>query len=178
MIMKKHFFALIALITFIGSGCISMEYTGEKMPVKNPDGKITVFTDSAKIAVPYKVLGTATVSGNYQDVSRDRMINKLRDEAKSCGADAILIVEQQVEADGDRVSDNPVFMTAFDYDDTDRSWSQLYKDVDRNFVNTKRDRSRTTAGNANNFKRIIRAEFIRYKDAAPQPEKDKPELKK
>jgi hypothetical protein len=167
--MKKFVLPLLSVLLWCGAGCISLEYTGEKLPVKNPDGKIAVFTDSAKITEPYQVLGTATVSGNYQDVSRDRMIGKLRDEARDCGADAILIVEQQVLAGDDKVSGNAAFMTAFDYDDTDHSWSQLYKDVDRNFVNSKRNRTRTTAGSANYFKRIIRAEFIRYKDAPAKP---------
>ncbi len=159
--MKKTLFAAIAAV-LLNCGCISVEYTGEKLPPREDGAKIAVFSDSAKIGRPYSVLGTATVSGNYQDVSRDRMIRKLRDEAGECGADAILIVEQQVIQGEVSATSNPVFMTAFDYDDSNQNWSQLYRDVDRNFVNSRRNRSETTAGSANNFKRIIRAEFIRY----------------
>ena len=159
--MKNSLFAAVAVL-LLTSGCISMEYTGEKLPPRQGDAKIAVFSDSAKIGKAYTVLGTAVVSGNYQDVSRDRMIKKLREEAKNCGADAILLVEQQVVPGTSASSANPVFMTAFDYDDSDQNWSQLYRDVDRNFVNTRRNKSNTTAGSSNNFKRIIRAEFIRY----------------
>ena len=159
--MKKTLFAAIAA-ALLNCGCISVEYTGEKLPPREDGAKIVVFSDSAKIGKAYSVLGTATVSGSYQDVSRDRMIRKLRDEAGKCGADAILIVEQQVIPGAVSATSNPVFMTAFDYDDSNQNWSQLYRDVDRNFVNSRRNRSETTAGSANNFKRIIRAEFIRY----------------
>ncbi len=159
--MKKSLFCA-TLAALLASGCISVEYSGEKMPPREGNAKVAIFSDSAKITKAYSVLGTATVSGNYQDVSRDRMISKLREEAKECGADAILIVEQQVLPGSTSATGNPVFMTAFDYDDSSRNWSQLYRDVDRNFVNSNRNRSETTAGSANNFKRIIRAEFIRY----------------
>lgn len=163
--MKNWLFA--ALLPVLLSGCISMEYTGKTMaPV---EGKVKIFTDSGKITAPYDVLGTATVSGNYQDVSRDRMIDKLRTEAGKCGANAILIVEQQVLTDDNAVPGNSVFVTAFDYDDTDSNWRYLYRDVDRNFANSRRNRTSTTAGSANHFRRIIRAEFIRYKNQA-QPD--------
>ena len=159
--MKKSSLLLSALLTLC-SGCISVEYSGEKLAQKAVSAKLAVFSDSAAVKKNYSVLGVATVSGNYRDVSRDRMIGKLRDEARKCGADAILIVEQQVVPENDNASD-PVFMTAFDYDDTSQSWSQLYRDVDRNFVNPDRNRSQTTAGSVNNFKRVIRAEFLRFK---------------
>ena len=159
--MKKSLLAVLAAM-LLSTGCISLEYSGEKLPPREKDAKIAVFSDSAKIGKAYSVLGTATVSGNYQDVSRDRMMEKLRSEARACGADAILVVEQQVIPGGSPVSDNPVFMTAFDYDDSNQNWSQLYRDVDQRFINSNRNRSQTTSGSFNNFKRVIRAEFIRY----------------
>ena len=61
------------------------------------------------------------------------------------------------------VAVNPAFMTAFDYDETEGNWKQLYEDVDRNFVNPERNRTTTSAGSINDFTRIIRAEFLRYK---------------
>ena len=160
--MKKTLFPTLTLL-LLCTGCISMEYSGEKLPPRPETEKVFVYSDSAAVKKPYSVLGTATVSGNYRDVSRDRMIAKLRDEARECGADAILIVEQQVIPGDTKSTANPVFMTAFDYDDTNQSWSQLYRDVDRNFVNSNRNRSETTAGSTNNFKRVIRAEFLRFK---------------
>ncbi|MBE6375048.1 MAG: hypothetical protein E7050_01160 [Lentisphaerae bacterium] len=157
----KKLFAFIAAAAFF-CGCVNIEYSGTTAGVRESDAQIAVFTDSARITRSYTVLGTATASGNYQDVSRDRMIEKLRDKAAQCGADAILIVEHQVTADDNAPAANPAFMTAYDYDTTEGNWKQLYEDVDRNFVNTNRNRTSTTAGSSNNFTRIIRAEFIRY----------------
>lgn len=184
--MYSRFFAAVAAAVLL-SGCISMEYTGEKLAPNPPDSKVAVYTDSAKIARAYQVLGTAKVSGNYQEVSRDRMIEKLRSEARKCGADAILIIEQQVIPDDDlKVSRSPVFTTAFDYDDTNHNWSQLSRDVDQNFaapdskgialgsrVTVGGGSTSSSAGSANNFRRVIRAEFLRYRErpaAAPQSE--------
>jgi len=148
---------LFCLITL--SACVSFEYTGKtEAPTQ---GDVRVFEDSAKIKKRYTVLGQATVSGNYQDVSRDRMIKKLVSEAKECGADAILLIEQQVVAAGQAAS-GARFMTAFDYDDTNSSWSQIYKDVDQNFVNSNRSKSRPSSGANNDYRRVIRAEFLKY----------------
>ena len=79
--MKKCLFAAVVMLGAL-TGCVSMEYQGEKLPPKSSDAKIAVFTDSARISRPYQVLGTARVSGNYQEVSRDRMVEKLRTEAR------------------------------------------------------------------------------------------------
>ena len=179
--MYSRFFAAVSAAILL-SGCISMEYTGEKLAPNPPDSKVAVYSDSAKIARAYQVLGTAKVSGNYQEVSRDRMIEKLRSEARKCGADAILIVEQQVIPGDLKVSRTPVFNTAFDYDDTNRNWSQLTRDIDQNFaapegkgialgnrVTVGGGSASSSAGSANNFRRVIRAEFLRYRERPAAP---------
>ena len=160
--MKKHFAVVIAAALFFGvaAGCISYQYEGGKGEKETESVK--VFSDSARIGRPYSVLGEARVSGNYQEVSRDRMVRKLIAEAGKCGADAILIVEQQVVPLAEGRGDSG-FMTAFDYDDTNRSWSQLYRDVDQRYGNI---RNRTPGGSngslALRYRRIIRAEFLKY----------------
>ena len=160
--MKKHFAVVAATALFFGfaAGCISYQYEGGKGEKETESVK--VFSDSSRIGRPYSVLGQARVSGNYQEVSRDRMVRKLIAEAGKCGADAILIVEQQVVPLAEGKGDNG-FMTAFDYDDTNRSWSQLYRDVDQRYGNI---RNRTPGGSngslALRYRRIIRAEFLKY----------------
>lgn len=184
--MKSILRSAFLLGLLFGFGCVSYEYTGEKLPPKEGDGKIAVYTDSAKIAKAYQVLGTARVSGNYQEVSRDRMVEKLRDKARDCGADAILIVEQQVIPGDLKVARNPVFTTAFDYDDTNGNWSQLSRDVDQNFaapggngialgsrVTVGGGSTTSSAGSANNFRRVIRAEFLRYRERPAAAEQSK-----
>jgi hypothetical protein len=159
-IMKKSLFTLaVSLFAAMLSGCMSYSYEGKtEAPVKAPE-YIKIYHDSSKIGKKYTVLGTATVSGYARDVSSNRMLEKLRSEAHKCGACAILIVEQQlVSADSD--SEAQPFTTAFDFDDTDRNWRQIYQDIDRNFANTRRVPNAHVNPGAE--RRIIRAEFVKW----------------
>ncbi|MDD3885978.1 MAG: hypothetical protein PHI35_03825 [Victivallaceae bacterium] len=160
----KFMVGVCLLAALLGAGCVSYEYDGIRE--SEPTAQVTVFTDSSKIGRQYQVLGQATVSGNYQDVSRERLIAKLENEAKSAGADAVLIVEQQVTP-GLVQKDQPLFNTAFDYDDEAQSWRMLYRDVNLNYT------SSANTGTVVNYKRIIRAEFIRYTAGKPQADQAK-----
>ena len=165
------------LIMLSAAGCISYEYKGESGGA--PTTAVTVFMSVDKIRRTYQVLGEATVSGDYREVSRDRLMNKLISEAEKNGADAVLVVEQQVLPYGTASSAQGRFMTAYDYDDTSQSWNQVYRDVDQRYSNlfntslqnviTRRSGNSGTAGpaGARSYRRIIRAEFIRYTDAKP-----------
>lgn len=148
----------IALI--LCGGCISYDYEGESAGTPTETEQVKVFTDSARIEQDYDVLGVATVSGNYQDVSREKMIDKLKSEAAKNGADAVLIVNQQVIPD--KAAQNPVFHTQFDYDRTGDSWRQVSRDVDLNYGSVF-DRSKSTSTEISTYSRIIRAQFIRYR---------------
>ena len=174
--MKKYLSAAAAAVTLVLVGCVSYSYTGEKAPAASTEAQ--VYTDSAKIDFPYQVLGKAVVSGSYQQVSRDRMIAKLKSEAQKCGADAVLIVEQQVlPEDMIRTGRQTGFFTAFDYDDTNRSWGELHRDVDMTYGSIGKDPKKNAAPGIADYKRIIRAEFLRRTDgvqlpaAEPAPEK-------
>lgn len=153
---RSVIFLFAAVMLF--AGCVSYEYEGKcEPPVKAAD-EIKVFSDSALIPRKYSVLGKAVVSGDSRDVSRDRLIARLRSGAHKAGANAILIVEQQVVTVNED-SDRTPFTTAFDYDDSSQNWSQLQRDVDQNFANSNRYRSSNNPGAS---RRIIRAEFLRY----------------
>ena len=158
--MKKFIGLIVGIALWCGiCGCISYEYNGKKdEPVKNIR-EIRVFNNAGRISFRYTVLGTAVVSAYSGDVSRDRMINKLKKEAERCGANAILIVEQRivpVESD----SGSQQFTTAFDYDDSCQIWSMLYRDMDQNFVISPDTGNKNVTPGAT--RRIIRAEFLRY----------------
>lgn len=153
--MKNILFAMLALTL---AGCVSYSYKGTSEPPVKEEKDIRIFTDPAKITRRYKVLGKATVSGNCQDVSRDRLISKLRSEAHDNGADAILITDQQMVTLNEDSSGTP-FFTAFGNDDTNQNWGQIQRDVDANFANTRRTKNTTSPGAS---RRIIEAEFIRY----------------
>ena len=166
--MKKYLSAAAAAVTLVLAGCVSYSYTGEKAAPGNVEAQ--VYTDSAKIDFPYQVLGKAMVSGSYQQVSRDRMIAKLKSEAQKCGADAVLIVEQQVlPEDMIRTGRQTGFFSAFDYDDTSRSWGELHRDVDMTYGSIGKDPKKNPAPGIADYKRIIRAEFLRRTDGVQLP---------
>ena len=174
--MMKSAIAALALM-LLATGCISYEYKGGS--AGEPTTAVAVFMSSAKIRRTYQVLGEATVSGDYREVSRDRLMNKLISEAEKNGADAVLVVEQQVLPYGAASSAQGRFLTAYDYDNTNRSWNQLYHDVDQRYSNlfntslqnviTKRSDNPAAASNtgARSYKRVIRAEFLKYTDTKP-----------
>ena len=155
----KMLACVAALITLAG-GCISYEYTGSsEAPVA---GEAKIFASRNDLKRQYKVLGRAVVAANYQDVSRDAMLKKLAAKAAENGADAVIIVEQQVvpvEYDGNT---QPRFNTADDYDNNSQSWIQIYRDVDQSFTNSQRKTVQGSKGVSNEFRRIITADFVRY----------------
>ena len=168
----------LAAAALMLAGCISYEYKGNSGG--DPTSSVAVFMNSAKIRRTYQVLGEATVSADYQDVPRDRLMKKLIGEAEKNGADAVLIVEQQVLPYGTVSFAQGRFMTAYDYDDTNQSWSQVYRDVDQRYSNlfnsslqgmiTRKGGSaaaQETVGAARGYRRIIRAEFLKYTDTKP-----------
>ena len=158
--MKKSVFVLaVAIFSALISGCVSYSYEGKTAtPVKAPE-YIRIFNDASQIKRKYTVLGTATVSGYSQDVSCNRMLEKLRYEAHKCGATAILLTDQQLVSVSSDADAQP-FTTAFDSDDTDRNWRQIYQDVDQNFANTSRiPNNHVSPAPA---KRVMKAEFIRW----------------
>ena len=158
---------IFSLALLLAAGCVSYEYKGESGGA--PTDSVAVFMNSGKIGRPYQVLGEATVAGDYHEVTRDRLMDKLVGEAEKCGADAVLIVEQQVLPYG---GDSPAqgrFLTAFDYDDSNRSWSQVYRDVDQRSGRLFSSND-NPGGASRGYRRIIRAEFLKYRDAGSSPE--------
>ena len=109
----------LAALAMMLCGCVSFEYDGVREA--EPSASVKMFTDKAKIKQPYQVMGKAVVSGDYMDVSRDRLEEKLLSEAESVGADAVLITSQEVVRSSSGKNTNPLYMSAFDYDDSSRA---------------------------------------------------------
>lgn len=147
--MKKCF--VLMLLAVILTGCVSYEYEGKK---STPTEQVTIYADSHSVSGKYTVLGVATVSGNYQSVSRQMLLGKLQTEAKKDGADGVILLEDRI-IPGRSQSGQGLFYTAFDYDDMERSWRQVYRDTNVNFAG--KDQTETITS----YKRIIRAEFIK-----------------
>ena len=160
----KEFFMrnfAVLLVLLMICGCVRIEYTGKTAEPRNNDVLIVIFSDPAGVGKKYTVLGEASVSANYREVSRDRMIAKLRDKAAECGADAIIITEQQVVFDENKAGKQGAFRSAFDQNNGQDN-KPFADSIDRDYVNTDRS-SRVNANGSNScFTRIIRAQFIRY----------------
>lgn len=168
--MKSLLTLICGTLLFVLSGCISYSYDGKSTGKLSE--KVTVFNEAGKIKRPYTVLGRAVVSGPYQQVSRDRLVAKLAAEAKKCGADAVLIVDQQILPDNiEGSSGNGGFFTAYDYDSSSRSWGELYRDVDVVIGNIGQNSSAAGAGSVSDYKRVLKAEFLRYTVPAKNAEK-------
>ncbi|MBQ9786557.1 MAG: hypothetical protein IJW33_00110 [Lentisphaeria bacterium] len=157
--MKKFAFFLCAALF---CGCVEIHYDGKTAEPRNDDVQTVVFSSPEKVTRKYTVLGEASASGNYQEVSRDRLIAKLREKAAASGADAIIITEQQVISNGRNGGKSSAVRNVFSTDHGPDSWQPVADSVDRDYINT--DRSRSTVSSANNsgYTRIIKAQFIRY----------------
>ncbi len=158
--MKIAFYAAAAVIfSFFLSGCVSYSYEGEALP---PTENVTVYRNADKIERKYKVIGQAEVSGNYQDVSWERMHDKLISKAEDNGADAVLITARQVVRKGEAVAPVPLVntMEATGAENT-YSLNQLQKDFSGGYGQA--FSSGEPAGvQTPEYKRIIKAEFIKF----------------
>lgn len=158
--MFQNFSALCGTLLSMAllAGCVSYDYKGETASPSTEKDALKMYTEARQVKTPYRELGEATVSGNYQNVSRERMIDKLKSEAADSGADALLIVEQQVEPVAEDASPNGAYRTAIDTGTTSASWDQLQSDVDQNYGNIRKDPVPATTV----YRRTIRAKFIRF----------------
>ena len=146
---KKYIWPLLALLL---TGCVSYEYHGIKEP---PTTEVTVYADGQSIAAKYILLGTATVSGNYPNVSYQTLLKKLQTEAMKNGANAVIISDDRI-VPGKTQEGQPLFYTAFDYDSMESYWQLLYQDVDWYFAGKNQIFTLTT------YKRVIRADFVKF----------------
>jgi len=161
----KNLLFFAALPLFLLAGCVSYQYTdmtkGKVIPAY--EGAVRIYTEKGKVPQNYEVLGEATVSGNYQNIKVDRMLDKLKSEAKKRGAAAVLITERQVIPYSMDMGDVPK-RTAFDQDNSNHNWSELEQEIDQNIgnINFGKKQQAPSASPRSDFKRIIRAQYLRY----------------
>ncbi len=158
--MKKFLTVFVFAVLFCG--CINIQYNGKTADKKAGDVLVAVFANADKVNRKYTILGEAEASGNYLETSRDDMIAKLREKARECGADAIIIKEQKVVSESGKEISGGVFRSAFDQEGTPENWQNFARTVDRDYVNTNRSANNTASGTNRNMTRIIKAVFITY----------------
>ncbi|MCQ2379031.1 MAG: hypothetical protein MJ016_07505 [Victivallaceae bacterium] len=154
--MKRFARFLAAASAALCAGCISYHYEGESAAGPTDADELKIYTEVARVPRKYRVLGTATVSADYQQVSREQLIKKLRSEAAEHGANAILLVEQQV-LPTDTAKVDIAGRRAIDNDMGSDSWRNIHTDVDGEYGNV-----RKTPGTTTLYSRTIRAEFLRF----------------
>lgn len=156
---------LLACMTLL-AGCVDFRYDGGT-EASGPD-EVTVFNRADGVRRPYRVFGRATVSGDYRDVSRDRLITRLQDEARDRGADAVLITEQQVVPKSETRNIAPRFTPAANGDGENSRLSQISRDVDMTYGRYGDSPEVVTPDIR--YARILKADFLKYNDGtAPKP---------
>lgn len=148
---------LLACMTLL-AGCVDFRYDGGT-EAPGPD-EVTVFNRADGVRRANRVFGRATVSGDYHEISRDRLIAKLKEEAHERGADAILITEQQVVPLCESRNLEPRFPS--DASLGSDSLAQIRRDVEMNGPDETRPNAR--------YVRVLKADFLKYTDGtAPKP---------
>jgi len=162
--MKYGKIVLFAALAMLTSGCISYEYEGKEGTSQKET--VPVYASADAIRKPYTVLGKATISGNTENVTRDKLMARLVSEAGKKGADAILITEQQMVP----CASSSCARSRFDNDnDDDKScYHEITRDMDMTYVNV-RNRSALET-DTTSYNRIIRAEYLQYKSADDKSE--------
>ena len=167
--MKKVLLTMFAagLTAVFAAGCVHFEYEGEPAPAT---GNAVSLVRKGKGACPAKCtakrLGNAVVWGNYQDVSRDDLEERLLREAEDRGADTVLITADQVVPSGTVVQVDPMLRTmeAVSPNNT-YSMNQLQQDFDGGYGQAElfgknAGKTGSNAAAIRDYTRIIRAEFL------------------
>ena len=153
-------------LLLLAAGCVDFDYQGESFDAV-PESETVLYGPEAKVPADLAVIGQAVVSGDYQNISRDRLEARLREEAADRGATAVRLVSIQVlpeDADARTVAER--------IDPIETNSNQISPSVRRDFdggygtasYTLLLDRVETPQPVASrSYRRIIRAEFLRPK---------------
>lgn len=118
--------ALPVLLT----GCIHFEYEGESFPATE-DVEIL---DVHDMPGNWKEIGRAVVSGNYQQVDQNDLLDRLLEEALAHGAEALAVTAVRTMP-LQNVDPEDELSLAIDQNNSaeGNSWNSLMSDYDRNY---------------------------------------------
>ena len=195
--MKKNVFLAVLSAAFaavLASGCVHFDYEGESAPATGTP--VTTIMRETALPAKTRTLGRAVVWGDYRDVSRDSLEERLEAEAAERGANTVRITAEQVVPAGTAVQLDPAVRTMETVNsDNTSSMNQLQRDFDGGygqaelFGKNSRPSERNAIAGARDYTRIIRAEFLicdppikavkRKSEAKPAAKPEaKPEAKK
>ncbi len=90
---------LFLVLSFIVCSCVSVDYIGKSYPSTS---HVEVYMDENDITAPYEVMGEliAETDDNFF-INAEKMQNKLMEEARQKGADAIILGSLQKRVSGE-----------------------------------------------------------------------------
>ena len=168
--MNKKMLMLCSCIVILTAGCLSVNYKSDTNEVYTPTENIKFYSTAAKVPEAFNVMGKAVCSGNYVSTSKEDIVKKLITRAEAAGADAVLLHEYAIVPAGSVREQQLLDMNASHriWGEGGRAvsgWSELEKDfaVRYGTIGKKNSGSAPSTGS---YRRIIRAEFLKFKPAA------------
>ena len=159
--MKKSSLLMAVLSAVLAAGCVSFQYEGEALP---PVEQAKFYSSPTQLSEPYQVLGTAVASGAYQEVSIDRLKDRLLEEAARRGADAVLLLSNQVVRGGSSLEEPGLRLAYTATGGTDSgNLNQVSRDFDAGGygqVNFSGE-PQPPVGSVTNYRRVLKVQFIR-----------------
>jgi hypothetical protein len=174
--MIKHLMFLLAAACCL-TGCMNVNYEpineSRSLTPTSPQA-VKVFNNPGKVKKQYQTIGYCIVSGNYRDFSRDDIVKRLQKEAAQVGADGVVInTYSVVPVDSERLRQltdmqnmrADVFTAGNGRGGS--GWDRLSANFDSGYGSVDERKAVRTY----NYRRVIRAKFITFKDLKLEPVK-------
>lgn len=154
----------LLLLAVLAAGCISFDYEGEVFPAVD---EAMLYDSPDAVPRAYEVIGKAAAAGDYRDVSLEQLQKKLRAEAAKRGADAAIVTASQVIPTGEALRKDAGLgtMAATESEQSGGGINQLYRDFQGGY-GTILDDGSGRQQLVHEYRRILRADFIRYQAPA------------
>lgn len=143
----KHYFYIFLLLTLFLSGCVQVDYVGQRLKERDSDEYIMIYPSMQEVPAEYKVLGRGkVVTPNYYDL--DKLDAILTEKAQEVGADAVAVASQRrvtINVSNDMQSDFQKSRGIWNSNSTTFDGKNIYTDSfgrQQNISNVKTERYR------------------------------------
>lgn len=179
--MIKYLVILFAT-AFVLTGCISVDYKpvdAAIAPAPVSPESVKVYNDPSKLKEQYHTIGYCIVSGNYSDFSKDDLISKLKEKAAEEGAGGVVIktyavVQNESERLAQLTDMQNMNSDIFSEGDVGvNGWNRLSSNFDSGYGSIRDKKSVRVYS----YRRVIRANFIKYGPGSKVTSPDKPVAK-
>lgn len=90
----KFLFSMFLLLLLFCSGCVSVDYVGQRLPERDSDEYIMIYPSMEEVPVEYKILGRGKVM-TPPSYDLDKLDALLTEKAQEVGAEAVAIASQK-----------------------------------------------------------------------------------